>query len=409
MENLPQEKPVSTPGRRRTGVVLAVIVLIVLVASFRLWRDQGEVKKIKTAGAVQVVSTLVARSDVPVRLTANGSVSAIQTVEVHPQISAAVKTVHIKEGSFVRKGDRLFTLDTRTEEANLSKAEAQVAKDRTDLASAERNLKRQRELFGQEYISQAELDAAQNQVDSLRGQLAVNQAIVTASRVAHSYGEITAPIAGRTGAIAAYPGSLVQPNSAALVSITQIDPINVSFTLPERELAPIQQAMAKGKVPVSVRQDSPGQPALTGVLTFVDSTVDSASGTIRLKAELPNPDHHLWPGMFVTVTLSPRTLPHALTVPVQAIQTGPDRKFIYAIGEDHKAVALPVNVVLIQDNLAVIEGVAPGTRIVVEGGQNIRPDSIVEEHPGNGSQTENRHGAGPNNEAPVQPGTTGRQ
>jgi RND family efflux transporter MFP subunit len=256
-------------------------------------------------GAVQVVSALVTQADVSVRLTANGTVSALQAVDVRPQISATVKTVHIREGQFVRKGDRLFTLDARSEDANLSKAEAQVTKDRADLANAERNLERLRGLLSQEYISQSEFDTAQNQVDVFRGQLAVDLATVEASRVARSFNEITAPITGRTGVISVYPGSLVQPSGVALVSITQIDPINVSFSLPERELAGLQQALAKGAVPVSAKLDMAGQEDIKGNLVFVDNAVDTASGTIRLKAEYSNADHRLWPGMFVTVMLTP--------------------------------------------------------------------------------------------------------
>jgi len=310
---------------------------------------------------------------------------------VRPQISATIKAVHIKEGQFVRKGDRLFSLDARTEDANLSKSAAQVAKDRVDLMNAERNFERQRELFRQEYISRAEFEAAQNQMDGLRGQLEVDSASMEASRVARSFGEIAAPIAGRTGAIGVYPGSLVQPSGAALgtalVSITQIDPINVSFTLPERELADLQHALAQGEVPVGVRLDRPGQPELKGHLVFIDNAVDMASGTIRLKAEFSNADHRLWPGMFVTVTLAPRTLAGAFTVPVQAVQTGPENKFVYAIGADRKVDSLPVNVRLIQDGIAVIEGIAPGARVVVEGAHNLRPgDTVAESGNGAGKQ-----------------------
>lgn len=372
--------------KRRIGIALAAILLVALAIWF--WRAGSFAAKPKGTDAVQVVSAVVAQTDIPVRLTANGTVSALQTVEVRPQISATVKAVHIKEGQFVRRGDRLFSLDARTEDANLNKSAAQVAKDRVDLMNAERNFERQRELFRQEYISRAEFEAAQNQVDVLRGQLEVDSASVDASRVARSFGEIAAPIAGRTGAIAVYPGSLVQPSGAALgtalVSITQIDPINISFTLPERELVGLQHAFAKGEVPVGAKLDLPGQPALKGRLVFIDNAVDTASGTIRLKAEFPNPDHLLWPGMFVTVMLTPRTLTGALTVPVQAVQTGPEKKFLYVIGEDRKVASLPVHVRLIQDGIAVVEGIAPGTRVVVEGAQNLRPGDTVTE-PGNGA------------------------
>jgi RND family efflux transporter MFP subunit len=365
-------------------ITLAAILLAALAAGIWAWRAQGTATGGKGAEAIQVVGAAVAQADVAARLTASGTVTAVQTVEVRPQISATIKSVHIREGQPVRRGDRLFTLDTRTEDANLSKAEAQVIKDRADLTNAERNLERLRELLRQEYVSQAEFDLAQSQADGLRGQLAIGLASVEASRVARSFGEIAAPIAGRTGAIAVYPGSLVQPNGAALLVITQVDPINVSFTLPERELADVQQALARGEVPVDARLDLPGQPELRGRLVFIDNAVDAASGTIRLKAEFPNPDNRLWPGMFVTVALAPRTLAGALTVPVQAVQTGPEHKFVYAIGEDRRVSSLPVAVRLIQDGIAVIEGVAPGTRVVVEGAQNLRPGDTVAEA-GNGT------------------------
>jgi len=365
---------------RRKWMVMAGMLLLALVAAW-IWRPQGDAANPKGAkgGIVLVVSAVVTQRDVSVRLAANGTVSAQQTVEVRPQISATIHAVHIKEGQFVRKGDKLFTLDTRTEAANLSKAAAQLDKDRADLANAERNLERQRELFRQKFISQAALDTAQNQVDGLRGQLAVDQAAMETSSVARSFGEIVAPIAGRTGAIAVYPGSLVQPNGAALVSITQIDPINVSFTLPENELAALQQARAKGKVAVSAVPDAAGQKSRKGWLSFVDNAVDTASGTIRVKAEFANADNQLWPGMFVSVSLAPRMLAGALTVPVQAVQIGPEKKSLYVIGDDSKVTSLPVSVRLIQDGYAVIEGVAAGARVVVEGAQNIRPGSVVSE------------------------------
>jgi RND family efflux transporter MFP subunit len=132
-------------------------------------------------------------------------------------------------------------------------------------------------------------------------------------------------------------------------------------------------------VAVTAALDLPGSQGLKGRLVFVDNAVDSASGTIRLKAEFANADNRLWPGMFVTVALSPRTLPGVLTVPVQAVQTGPERKFLYVIGADSKVASLPVEVRLIQDGVAVIEGAKPGTRVVVEGAQNLRPGSVVAE------------------------------
>jgi RND family efflux transporter MFP subunit len=384
MEAIPRTKP-AVPASRRLGFATVGVLLAAVIAASWIWRSHSGATgaRSKPAEAIPVITALVAQSDVNVILAANGTVSAQQTVAVRPQLSAVISAVHIKEGQFVQKGERLFSLDARTEDANLNRTQGQLAKSRADLRNAERNLERQRELFRQNFISQAALDVAENQVDALRGQLAVDEATVQANRVALGFSEIIAPIAGRTGAIPVYQGSLVQSNDV-LVSITQIDPINVSFTLPERELVPLQEADAKGDVPVNVELGLAGQQTRTGRLIFIDNAVDTASGTIGLKAEFPNPDKHLWPGMFVRVTLSPRTLRGALTVPVQAVQNGPEGKFLYVVGDNGQVSSIPIDVHLIQDGLAVIEGkagaaIASGLRIVVEGSQNLRPGSLVKE------------------------------
>ena len=371
------------PGMRSSlRLTMAGIVLAALAGGAWVWRSHSAATDIgkKIPEAIQVVTTLIARGDVPVRLMANGIVSAQQTVPVRPQLSAMIRGVHIREGQFVQSGERLFTLDARTEDANVSRTEGMLAKSRVELRNAERNLERQRELFEQHFISQAALDVAQNQVDSLRAQLAVDQATVQANRIARGFTEIRAPIAGRTGAITVHQGSLVQPNDA-LVNITQIDPINVSFTVPEREFVPLQEALKRGDVPVEVALDAGQKQTRKGKLIFIDNVVDTASGTILLKAEFPNADSHLWPGMFVTVTLVPRTIENALSVPVQAVQNGPERKFLYVVGDNSKVHSLPVNVLLIQEGSAVIsgEGIMQGMRVVVEGAQNLRPGSVITE------------------------------
>jgi RND family efflux transporter MFP subunit len=381
MEAISQGKPDERRKPRLKVVWLAILIASVLASTWA-WRNQSNATAVKSKPieAVPVLSALVKQADVPVTLTANGTVSPQQTVAVRPQLSAVIRSVHIKEGQFVKKDERLFTLDARTEDANLRRTEGQLARARADLRNAERNLERQRELFHQNFISQAALDLAENQLEAMRAQLAIDEATVQANRIARGFSEITAPIAGRTGAVSVYQGSLVQPNDV-LVNITQIDPINVSFTLSEREFVPLQDALSQGEVPVYVELDAATQQTRAGHLIFMDNVIDTASGTIRLKAEFPNADNHLWPGMFVTVTLSPRTLRGALTVPVQAVQTGPEKKFVYVVAADNTVSLLPVDVRLIQNQIAVVqgEGLKPGLRVVVEGAQNLRPGSIVKE------------------------------
>lgn len=399
MDTTPQTK-ITTHAKRNIWIILFCFLVIVVIVTTSVWYNQETAAGTKPAGQqkIQIVSAVVIKHDIPIKLTANGTVTSQQTVEVRPQISAIVRTVHIKEGQFVRKGDKLFTLDARTESANLSKAEAQLAKSNAGFANAVRNLKRQQKLIEQKFISQAALDTAQNQVDSLKGQLDFDKAAVQANRVAHGFTIITAPISGRTGSIPVHPGSLVQPNiaipgsviqprSAVLVSITQINPINIKFTLPERKLAILQQALAKGDISVSAKLDVAGEPLIEGRLVFIDNTVDVQSGSILVKAEFPNQDKKLWPGMFVTVMLTPEILIDAFTVPIQAVQTGPENKFLYVIGKDNKVESQTITVRLVQDGFAIVEGAMPGTRVVVEGAQNLRPGSTVIEIQSSGSKT----------------------
>jgi RND family efflux transporter MFP subunit len=189
---------------------------------------------------------------------------------------------------------------------------------------------------------------------------------------------IRASFPGRTGAIGVRPGSLVQPGGTVLVTVTQIDPITIAFTLPEKELAGLQAALAAGEVAVQARVEGAPDPFI-GKLIFVDNAVDSATATIRVKAAFANPTARLWPGMFVNVSLASRTLIGATVVPAQAVQTGPDSQFVYVVDENRKVAQLPITLVYVETGFAVVNGVAPGARVVIEGAQNLRPGSLVTE------------------------------
>lgn len=389
--------------------------VLVIAAALGVWWWKGSPKsqeaQAKRAPAPIAVATARAESrDVPLKIRANGTVTALQSVDLRSQVTSTVKEVHIREGQDVRRGDRLFSLDARADEANIRKAQAQVEKDRSDLATATRNLERQRELFRTRFISQAALDQAQNQVDTLNGQLAVDQAALESARVSRGYLEIHAPFTGRTGAIGVRAGSLVQPGAAStpLVTVTQIDPIQVTFTLPEKELPGLQQAIARGNVPVTAVAQSGGEEH-RGRVTFVDNAVETATGTIRVKAEFPNPKATLWPGMYANVELAPRTLANATVIPAQAVQTGPDSRFVYTVGDDRKVAQRPVTLAYVEAGMAVIEGLPAGARVVVEGAQNLRPGSVVSESTPGGSQPRGpaRAGEGPGPKAKGKKGDGG--
>lgn len=377
----------SAIRQRRRWPWVALTLAVAIAAGGWYWgasRKPDALAAKKGPGPTPVVTAKSEARDMPVKLRANGTGTALQTVDLRAQVTSTVREVHIREGQNVARGDLLFSLDARAEEANLRKAEAQVEKDKADLASAARNLERQRELFTQKFISQAALDTAQNGVDTLKGQLAVDSAAIESARVARAYMEIRAPFSGRTGAIPVRPGSLVQPaqNTATaappLVTITQIDPIAVSFTLPEQELPMLQAALRAGGVPVTASTQQ-GADTFKGKVTFVDNAVDTTSGTIRVKAEFANPDSRLWPGMFVTAELAPRVITNATVVPAQAVQTGPEKRFVFVVGEDRKVVSRPVKLTYLEEGLAVVSGLAPGERVVIEGAQNLRAGSLVAE------------------------------
>jgi RND family efflux transporter MFP subunit len=379
MATLPHGTP--PPRRRRLGLWI-VVAIAIGAAAFGGWRFASKSPDAQAArkgpGPTPVMMVLAESRDVPVRITANGTVAPLQSVELRAQVTSTVREVRIREGQNVARGDLLFSLDARLEEANVKKAEAQVEKDRADLATAQRNLARQRELFNQKFISQAALDQAQNAVDTLKGQMAVNVAAVEGTRAQRGYMEIRAPFSGRTGAIAVRAGSQVQPGGAPLVTIAQVDPLSVSFTLPERELAGLQRALAAGPVKVTASPQSGGE-TFEGRITFVDNAVETATGTIRVKAEFANPKAALWPGMYVNVELSPRTIAGATVVPPQAVQTGPENRFVYVVGEDRKVVQQKVELAYVEEKFAVVQGLKSGSRVVVEGAQNLRPGSSVVE------------------------------
>jgi len=377
--------PPTGKPRRRWPWIAGVAILAAAVGGW-WWmtgsKNQDAQAAKRPGNAIPVVTAKAEARDVPVRLRANGTVTALQTVDLRAQITSTVREVHIREGQNVQKGDLLVSLDARAEMANIKKAEAQVEKDRADLATAGRDLERQRELFTQKFISQAALDVAQNKVDTLKGQLAVDQAAAESMGVARAYTEIRAPFAGRTGAIPVRAGSLVQPSqntsssAPPLVTVTQIDPIAVAFTLPEQELPTLQAALRSGGVPVSAVSSS-GTETFKGKITFVDNAVDTTTGTIRVKAEFSNPTGQLWPGMYVNVELAPRTLTGATVIPAQAVQTGPENRFVYVVGDDRKVTSKPVKLAYLEEGFAAVTGIQAGDRVVSEGAQNLRPGSSV--------------------------------
>jgi RND family efflux transporter MFP subunit len=331
-----------------------------------------------TGGPVSVTVVRAEKRDVDVQLDATGTVTALVSVDVKPQVSSMVLKVHVREGQFVRAGEPLFTLDARTDEANLGKAQAQLQKDLAALADAQRQLARSKDLLAQNFISQGALDTNQALVDSQLAVVAADRAAIDAARAALSYSRIVAPSAGRLGQVPVDAGSYVQPSGPALVTVTQLDPIAVAFNLPQRNLPDALASLRSGGA--SVRAVLPeGRGTLTGKLQFVDNVVDAATGTVRVKAVFDNKEQKLWPGAFVGVRLAVKTLKDAIVVPQSAIVQSPRGSVVFVIGEGNRVAARPVQVVHAEGNDAAVTGLDGGERIVLEGRQNVRPGSTVVE------------------------------
>lgn len=324
------------------------------------------------------VSTVKAQKrDFPVTLQASGTVSPLTSVDMRSQVTSTVAKVHFSEGQFVKAGQLLFTLDARTDEANLAKARAQLVKDQASLADTKRQFERAKQLFAQNFISQGAVDTAQSQMEAMAATTVADQAAIEAARIATTFSRIAAPISGRVGAVNVSTGSLVQANQTALVTITQLDPIGVAFSIPQRNLQDALAALKGGGAPVMAKL-ADGGGSFKGKLQFVDNAVNASSGTVQAKAVFANKESKLWPGAFVEISQTVTNLTDATTIPQAAVVQGPRGTIVYVV-EDGKARLQPVKVVYAEAGDAAVTGIKPGDVIVMDGKQNVRPNSPIME------------------------------
>ena len=335
------------------------------------------------------------KRDVPVTVEAAGTVVALDAVDVRPQLSGTIAEVLVKDGDFVRRGQPLFRLDVRAQQANADRARAQLLKDQATLADLERQWKRAQELRTENFIAQSAADTVRASLDAQRATVAASQAALRAAEVDLSFGTISAPLAGRIGAVAVHRGSLVQPGGTALVGIKQIDPIGVSFSVPESQLAALLRTPGGSAqdTGTEVAVSAPGMPAdrgrgaapaaapLRGKVVFVDNAVDTPTGTIKVKAELANPAQALWPGQYVNVHLTTRTMAGALVIPQAALVIRGNDRSVYVVKADSTVESRPVQSRMPIGEFVVVEGLQEGERVVVEGKQNVRPGSSVRPTP----------------------------
>jgi RND family efflux transporter MFP subunit len=356
--------------KQRTRVIAAALVLglaAVAAATRPYWSPPGAVAQAPpTLRVVPVEVAKAVKKPAPVIIEALGTVMPIQSVAVRSRLDSEIVGVHFADGASVNEGDLLFTLDSRALEAQVKQAEGLVARDKAQLAGAERDVRRYTELVAKAATPVVNLDNAKTQADTFRAAIAGDEGALENLKVQLSYCFIRAPISGRIGVANVKVGNFVQAGDAMpLAVINQMTPIYVNFSAPQRNLPPIRRALAEGTAQVAA--GVPGDAKIPdGRLTMIDNNVDAATGMVAMRATMENPDQVLWPGALVEAKLTLRE-EEAIVIPAAAIQTGQAGNFVFVVKDDTAAVR-PVKVARINLTEAVLDsGLEPGDLVVTNG------------------------------------------
>jgi membrane fusion protein, multidrug efflux system len=331
--------------------------------------------------AVPVVVATVEQKTVPLQLRAIGNVEAFSSVAIKAQISGQLNAVHFREGQDVRKGQLLFTIDRRPFEADLSRAQATLAKDEAEAANAKSMASRAEKLFEEGVMAREQRDQLVAAAESAQATVRADRAAVQNAKVSLGYTTIYSPINGRTGTLLVHPGNLVKENDASsvLTTINEISPIYVNFALPERYLPELKRFLAAGKIRVDAMPPHQERPIAQGTVTFIDNAVDPTTGTIKVKATFENGDRQLWPGQFLDVVLTLARQPNAITVPSVAVQTGIQGQYVYVVKSDSTVENRTVAVARTFGQESVIEkGLQAGERVVTDGQVRLQPGAKVD-------------------------------
>jgi membrane fusion protein, multidrug efflux system len=368
--------------RRRWWILglLAVAVLGIIIV-------RRTTRTAPTAGAqarvVPVGVATVEQRDVPIWLEGLGNVTSLATVTVRARVSGPLVDIRFQEGSRVKKGDPLVTVDPRPFKIAVEQAQATLARDVANLKYARRDLDRYTELVSQKLVSQQQGDQQRSLVDQLVATVALDQASLDNARLNLQFTNVTSPIDGIAGVRQVDLGNLVSATDAnGIVVLTQMDPMAVIFTLPQDDLSRVGEAFAKGPLTVEAYDRSGAAKLATGKLSVIDNQINAGTATVRLKAEFPNPEFRLWPSQFVKARLLLQTKPGATVIPAPSVQRGPNGPFVYVVNDDKTVAMRPVQVDLVQGPLAVVQsGVKPGERVVTDGQNQLRAGAKVDPRP----------------------------
>ena len=340
-------------------------------------KGKGKGKGKGGGGPLFVKAVPAVTKAMPVLIEAVGTVEPEHSVQVRAQISGVLQTMTFKEGDRVKAGQLLFQIDSRTFQAQYNQALAQLARDKAQLENARVQEKRLEPLLKREFITRQEYEVAVTSAKSLEATVQADQAAAEQARIQLEYARIRAPISGRTGAVAVKTGNLVTANSGApLVTINTMDPVLVSFSLPERQLDDIRRFEKQMRIEILPERNSP--PVEEGKLVFIDNTVTPQTGTVLLKTRVPNAKEAIWPGQFVNVRMVLTIDPEAVVVPEAAVQPGQDGSFVYLIDENSRVKVQPVKVARqIGAEVVIAEGIKAGDRVITEIPQALTPGGQV--------------------------------
>lgn len=331
------------------------------------------------ARVVPVTVATATRRDMPVIITAIGNVSPVQTVQVKSMVTAEIMQVHFSVGQDVQKGQLLFTLDPRSFEADLAKAQGQLAKDEAAAANASSDQKRYGSLLKEGVVAQQQYDAMNSSAAQYEAAVQADKAAVESAKVNLQYTKIYSPITGRAGDILVHAGNLIKANDVAMVVLNQMSPIYADFSVPEKNLEEIRKYMSAGSLKVVATLPETSAALAVGKVAFIDNSVDRTTGTIALKAEFPNQQRTLWPGQFVNINLQLTTERNATVVPTQAVQNGQQGPYLFVVKADKSVEARNVDLGPSDKTDVVIrKGVEAGETVVTDGQVRIVPGSHVE-------------------------------
>ncbi|PPU94164.1 efflux RND transporter periplasmic adaptor subunit [Xanthomonas albilineans] len=366
----------------KIALLILTAVVVVMVGSRVLhggWHHGADMDAETDNTPVPVTVVAATRQAVPIYATATGTVTALSTVTVNPQVGGQLLSLNFREGQEVKKGDLLAQIDPRSLQASYDQAAASKRQNQALLATARSTFQRSDTPAYRQYVAKTDLDTQRNQVAQYEAAVAANDAQMRAAQVQLQYTRILAPNDGLTGLRGVDVGNIVT-TSSNIVTITQIHPIYVTFNLPERQLQEVRQAQAAGPLSIAAL-DRTDAHVITGDghVDVIDNQISADTGTFRVRAQFPNTDGNLWPGQFVNVRLTLRTMPDAVVVPTQAVQRGPNGDYVYLMQGDNKVKMQTVlqGVDVGDTQVQLVQGLKAGERVVTEGQFRLKPGTKV--------------------------------